>query len=540
MPAKTIPADPPAQQATPPGTALEYIDPALVAIGGNYRLAGRDPSALADAELDALLEVDEAFVASVKATGGNFDPVALIRRQPGPADSRPYLVKHGGARRVRGCIRAGTPLLVFVAGDEGDDRAEALARLVSQWRENHDRKATSATADARAIQGMLDLGMTEASVSRALRIKGGKDTIAAARKVAASRTAGAVAEAASLDLIQTAQLADFEAAGDDEAVQEMAAALDDDPAQFEHAAQKLRDSAASRAQRRDVIGKLEADGIPVMEEQQDTWQLRVKHLRDATGERISDEQHASCPGHAAYVAQDYDYEQHAHTWAAVFICTDADANGHSSYNSRIHGSAGQTPSERQAELDAKRRTRAGNAEWRSATKVRCDYITTRIVQLSSVPRDWDVQAFRLAVLACDTYALQYAVSRHHPLASKWLGLAGDGKTDGALLNGDLYKLAALCADASNAKAAVIELVLYLAAAERQGSNPDAWDGSDYGYQNRMTDLARYLKFLESTGYPLAPIEAHIVGGDGKYRPQGLITVRAIDPGDGDSESSGAT
>lgn len=43
MPAKAIKAilaDPPAQQATPPGTALEYIDPGLVAIGGNYRLAG--------------------------------------------------------------------------------------------------------------------------------------------------------------------------------------------------------------------------------------------------------------------------------------------------------------------------------------------------------------------------------------------------------------------------------------------------------------------------------------------------------------------
>src|SRR5581483_8556268 len=190
------------------------IDPGLVAIGGNYRLAGRDPAALTDAELDALLEVDDAFVASLKATGGNFDPVALLNRKDTRDDLHPYLVKHGGARRVRGCIRAGTPLLVFVAGDEDDDQAEQLARLVSQWRENHDRRATSATADAKAIQGMLDLGMTEASVSRALRIKGGKDTIAAARKVAASKMAGAVAEAAGLDLLQTAQVAAFESAGD--------------------------------------------------------------------------------------------------------------------------------------------------------------------------------------------------------------------------------------------------------------------------------------------------------------------------------------
>lgn len=191
-----IPAPPPSQAPVPAGVELEYFDPAAVAIGSNYRAGGIEinPDELDLAELDLLLGVDDAFIESISAAGGNFEPVALLRRRKAPGrrktvDGRAVVIKHGGARRLRGCARAGVQLLGYVCGDEDDAKADQLARLVAQWDENHQRKRTSAAADAKAIQGMLDLGMTEAAVRKATRVKG-KDAIAYARKVNGSRIAG--------------------------------------------------------------------------------------------------------------------------------------------------------------------------------------------------------------------------------------------------------------------------------------------------------------------------------------------------------------
>ena len=525
MPPRTTPQAPPAQAPVPAGTTLEYFDPAEVAIGANYRTGRLTVPAddLDDDQLDALLGVDDAWAATLAAAGGNFDPVALLRRHD-PADPRRYVIKHGGARRLRGCRRAGLPLLGYVCGDEDDNRSEDLARLVAQWRENHDRQITTAAADAAAIQGMLDLGMTEAAVCKTTRLKGGRDTIAAARKVAASPVAAALARQYPLDMAQTAVIAEFDVAGDDEAVAALEQTAETEPDQFAHKVAQLRDSAAERAQRQALLAEMQAAGVTVINEDHDTWRLRVAYLRDGDGERITPEQHAACPGHAAYLDSDHERVdgQWRRVWKAAYICTDAAGNGHTSTLDNGSGS-GKTPAELETEREAKRRIRAGNAEWRAATKVRRGYVTASIVPLTTLPKAWAVQGYRLAVIASDSYALQYAVSRHHPLACHWL-MGSDDK-----LNGDKDKLAALCATASPGRA-VIELVLLLAAAERQAGNPDAWDSENYGYRNPRADLARYLLFLESTGYPLAPVEAHIAHGKrGKYKPQALPGARTGPP-----------
>ena len=525
MPPKIRPAAPPTQPPGPTGATLDYYDSADVAIGANYRLPAGD-SQLTDDELDAALGIDAAWLDDLAATGGNMDPVALLNRTPTSDDPRPYLVKHGGARRVRGCYRAGLKLYAYVTGDEGDGHAEDLARLVNQWRENHQRKPTDAAADARAIQGMLDLGMTDAAVCKTLRLKGGKDTVAAARKVARSKAAAAVAAAHPLDLAKTAQIADFEDTDDGEAVTRLEETLDTDPDQFAHVAQQLRDTAAERAQRRQVIADLKAAAVPVIEEQNDTWQRSLLHLRDADGERITAEQHQSCPGHAAYadstqICRDGKWQRE---WKPVFICTDPDGNGHTSYISRVHGSADQTPAERQAELDEKRRTRAGNTEWRSATTVRREHITQQIAPLAQLPKEWDVPGYRLSVLSSDGYNLRYAMERGHEQACAWLGVKED--TNGSRRDG-LRKLAS---EATPARRAVIELVLFLGAAEKFTASADTWNSADYGYRNPLTAAAGYLRFLETTGYTLSPIEAHLAHGKrGKYKPEALRGTRTGPP-----------
>ena len=85
----------------------------------------------ANARSDAEATVDKAFVAELKAYAkvsprgcGNHTPVEL-RRSDGQLRVRT------GHRSTIGCIRAGVPVFGFVAGDEGDERADLVSRLQS-------------------------------------------------------------------------------------------------------------------------------------------------------------------------------------------------------------------------------------------------------------------------------------------------------------------------------------------------------------------------------------------------------------------------
>ena len=106
----------------------------------------------ANARTNAEVTVDKAFVATLKAHAaaspefpvhgdqtsrarcGNAVPVTIVRRPDGQLRVRT------GHRRTIGCLRAGAYVLGFIAGDEGDERADQRARLIEQWQENHHRE----------------------------------------------------------------------------------------------------------------------------------------------------------------------------------------------------------------------------------------------------------------------------------------------------------------------------------------------------------------------------------------------------------------
>src|SRR2546429_4705559 len=100
-----------------------------------------DPDGLlldANARTDATVTVTKADVALCKTIAasrpdgcGNNVPITIVRRPDGRLRVRT------GHRRSIGCRRAGVPVLGFVAGAEGDERADRRAQLIEQWNGNH-------------------------------------------------------------------------------------------------------------------------------------------------------------------------------------------------------------------------------------------------------------------------------------------------------------------------------------------------------------------------------------------------------------------
>src|SRR5215469_6188205 len=122
----------------------------------------------ANARTNAEVTVTKADVALCKTIAasrpdgcGNHVPITIVRRPDGRLRVR------AGHRRNIGCLRAGVPVLGFVAGAEGDERADRRARLVEQWNENHHRVPMTVRDDTAVVLALFDEEMTEAAIAKA-------------------------------------------------------------------------------------------------------------------------------------------------------------------------------------------------------------------------------------------------------------------------------------------------------------------------------------------------------------------------------------
>jgi hypothetical protein len=93
---------------------------------------------------------------------GNNVPITIVRRPDGRLRVR------AGHRRSFGCLRAGVPVLGFVAGAEGDEAADRRARLIEQWHEHHHRMPMTVRDDTAVLLCLFDEEqMTEAAIAKA-------------------------------------------------------------------------------------------------------------------------------------------------------------------------------------------------------------------------------------------------------------------------------------------------------------------------------------------------------------------------------------
>src|SRR5690349_15585946 len=148
----------------------------------------------ANARTNVEATVTKADVALCKAIAasrpdgcGNHVPITIVCRPDGQLRVR------AGHRRNIGCMRAGVPVLGFVAGDEGDERADRRARLIEQWNENHHREQMAVRDDTAVLRALFDEEeMTEAAIAKATGLA--RPQVAASLTVAKSEVAMKAAE----------------------------------------------------------------------------------------------------------------------------------------------------------------------------------------------------------------------------------------------------------------------------------------------------------------------------------------------------------
>jgi ParB family chromosome partitioning protein len=498
----------------------------------------------ANARTNAEATVTKADVALCKTIAasrpdgcGNNVPITIVRRPDGRLRVRT------GHRRTIGCLRAGVPVLGFVADAEGDERADRRARLIEQWNENHHRVPMTVRDDTAVLLALFDQEqMTEAAIAKATGLA--RPQIAASLTVARSEVATAAAERWDfLTLDQAAALAEFE--GDQEALTALVQAAKSSPSQFDHIAAQLRATRAEREAKAAFTAALEAQGIAIYGDRPYVpWTLALENLRDGDGNEISPQVHATCPGRAVTITYDWDWAPGAEAayraahhltgdddlagiefgtdeearevgfvpgWQiGRYLCTDPDQHGHAN----VHGTPGGTPTQEQQtaedqaaaaarQTEERRRVRQRNTQWRAATDTRTSHLKA-VLGRKAPPAG----ALKLIVEAMARGETQpQASSFGHQTACELLGLAGNGAATG---HRDL--LLAELARASDKRAQMIALAMVLGAAEHGVRDVHIWQAAEDHYRLHygVPLAARYLTWLaEHTDYSLSDIEAEV-------------------------------
>lgn len=465
---------------------LEMLDPATLLVDLNIREA----------------KLDKDFVASIK-DHGVIEPIVAVRTEDGAVR-----VRHGH-RRTLAAIEAAKPLVpVFIAGTEDNDEADRIAR---QWNENQHRAALTNVEQVSAVDQLALLGLSAATIAR--RLRSPRKHVESALTVRDSELArAATARYDFLTLEQSAVIAAFE--DDTEAVKALVAAAKQGDVQFQRAAQSATEDRERAAGRAALLDSLTEAGVIVLDGHPD-YRLRLDSLSDAEGTPLDAASHAQCPGHAAYLSEEWvqtadsvpiapegaedadtDDDEDAGwvlAWAAVCACTNPAEFGHQSrYGSGRTTSGGGTaeadPAAQEAAKEAARKERRtvldNNKAWRAAEPVRRDWLRA-LAARKTAPKG--AAALIATALTTDSFTVRKAMECSVPLAAELLGVTSREAIEQA------------AAAATDGRALLISLVVVLAAYE-DSTGTHTW-------RSGSGTSARYFGWLADNGYPLSEVEA---------------------------------
>lgn len=315
------------------------------------------------------------------------------------------------------------PVMPVIVTDLTDDRAHAWLR--DMWIFNQQRRSFSSTEQVEILDQMALDGLTDEEIATQLSLPA--DTVKAGRRVYANEMARrALGQNAQLTFEQADAFAEF--ADDPEACDRLNTTLDDEPEIFDHVVSELRQERATHIARDEMIEKLRADDVHILEQHELATANRLSNLyQDKERQRLLSDDldaHKRCGGHAARVTTGVlDGEPRVEYW-----CRNWASHGHVGYSSTSGGGvrSGQRTATENAE---NRRVIANNKQWLAAIPVRRkklaellakDELPTRVQQQMAIAVDEGSVAHTSAskALACDLLGFKTKRGRKVKLATK--------------------------------------------------------------------------------------------------------------------------
>ncbi len=464
-----------------------------------------------------------------------------------------------GQRRVLNAREAGCQVPVWMkTPPPADERKATIELIVNQFIENDPafRRSLTLADTARALKQLAAFNLKPAGIARKLALgKQGKTYVENVLQAGQSELALKATERYDLDLLQAAVIAEFDEAGDTDTAKELILTARTAPNNFAQLAERKRAERADKqrlaALTEDLTEELTAAGVTIFDESlpgHDGDARSLDRLRptpdDEPHTELTAEDHASCPGHGAWIETDHYDEQGNQIPVAVYGCADFVAHGHalsyapagradftpaptSTGTSVDHEYSDDEDAAKQpdevavaraahaaAELDRRKAAIIrkwviqNNKDWDASAAPRRQWLAA-LVQRSTAPKG--AQLFLALQKAEGGYELRRAFERNHPLAMKLFGLP-DGAT--------LADLTAKVAKAPTAgKATLYDLFLTLCAIEA--------DLSRNTWRSPWGSAQAYMAAIISWGYPASDVERKVIDPETE---QDVIAAQLGDPG----------
>ncbi|WP_158889039.1 hypothetical protein [Amycolatopsis anabasis] len=470
-----------------------------------------------------------------------------------------------GQRRVLNAREAGCELPVWMqAPPPADKRKAAIERIVAQVNENDLRKGLTRGDEYNAVRQLAAFNLKPAGIARKLnRGAGGAQHIENVLKVGDSELAAAAADRYGLDLEQMAVVAEFEGSGDLDTAKELIKTALQNPNNFKVLAESKRQDRAERERVRELTERLTQElteaGVTILDPSVNDWTgdaRSLDRLRPSPDSEpyteLTVEAHASCPGHAAWIDEDYDDDENPIV-VAKYGCTDFRAHGHAlahapegqaEFSTTVtpattddvsteddDGEHGDTEAAAAAAAEERARQAArilrrwvieNNKLWDAAKRERRNWLVN-FVNRKKVPRG--AQVFLAVQKAKGSHELRRAMERNHKLAHELLKLPEPGYGQPSQLPDEITTASA----ASASKAVIYDVFLTLCAMETDLTR-DAW-------RKPWEFEKEYMSAIIDWGYDASDVERKVLNPE---REEDVVAAQlGTHESAGDIEGDGA-